>query len=341
MINFKSLQSSEPYTMHQIVMHGLWLAVLLSLLTGFTADCRRTSAQVAVKRVMRASRIFVIPDGSKRLFQNAAYKSHVKRVTSDDTFFFLSHRHYLANGFTAVQRAQAALYHYEHEVSAFSPLYFERVYDGDGLVLWHADIDQNVFDIRLMPGNDVLYEGGMSVVFYQNNERICVVSYSSLPTDIFSADMSLAKQSEHAISPLQKTIIYITRKQTTANYSYQKVFNKAFDRTTPAHMCIGALAGLAAAQGQSQMIGIATAVHPSLKAERQQQFEQAYDQFWLSLGAKQLSNYGYLIDTTLSMTSLESLDAKARKRAILRRQHIQQAYVDSLQQIRAHLNNKG
>ena len=58
---------------------------------------------------------------------------------------------------TTRQPAMNALFHYEHEVNSFDDAYFKAVYCANGLTLWSLNVDDTVFDIRLMPGNDVLY----------------------------------------------------------------------------------------------------------------------------------------------------------------------------------------
>lgn len=228
---------------------------------------------------------------------------------------------------------KTALFHYEHEINNFTQDYFNAVYGKNGLTLWQKKIEDTIFDIRLMPGNDVLYEGGCSLVFHINDERICVVSYSVVEKEIFlpaSAELNNEKA-------LMQSILFVTRKQLTGDHSYQKVFNKAFDRTTPAHLCLGALTAIALAQGYHSFLGISPEMHPSLKIEYQRNFEVAYTQFWDSLNGQPISPYGYLIELPIQLTALDELDGKARKRAIARRQHTENVYTQAYDIIKKHL----
>lgn len=280
---------------------------------GLVEDCWKYSPPVAILRAFRAGRFISMRDIRARLQNNQAYAGHVRAIGNSDPLFFLSHRYFLAKGLSARQRAQCALFHYEYEVNNFGPFYLDRVYRGDGLTLWSETIDGNSYDIKLMPGNDVLYEGGLSIVFHYNGERVCVVSYSTVPTVAFLPQDSKPNGA----------VIFVTRKQLTSNHDYQKAFNKAFDRTTPAHLCIGALAGLVMAQGHDCFIGIEPEFHPSCFASTRKHFDVAYTQFWESLSGRSGSPFGRVIDLPLKLPPVDEMDAKARKRALARRQHME------------------
>ena len=114
----------------------------------------------------------------------------------------------------------------------------------------------------------------------------------------------------------------MTRKQLTGERDYQAAFNKAFDRSTPAHLCFGALVGLARAQEHHQVMGIDPERQPSFSEPKRSQFTTAYADFWTSLGGRKVSAFGYLVDVPTQMTPLESLDASRRKRAKARRAHM-------------------
>jgi uncharacterized protein VirK/YbjX len=58
-------------------------------------------------------------------------------------------------------------------------------------------------------------------------------------------------------------------------------------------------------------------------SSRDAQFDVSYAQFWKSLSGRSAGPYGYLIDLPMRMTPLDALDAKARKRAVARRMHIE------------------
>lgn len=311
------------------------VSIFSTLFAGFAADIKKMSFFAAALRVVRGLRLFTLVNRHKNLFNNCAYQAHIAKVANHDRLFFLTHRHYLAVGFTAMQRAQAAQTHYQRELQAFNADYFDAVYRKQGLILWQHHAEDTQFDIRLMPGNDVLYEGACSIVFHVDGVRICVVSYATLPNTLVFNTRQL--QQKNLLN--NAAILLVTRKQSTADHEYQKVFNKVFDRTTAAHMCIGALTGVAMAQGYQHILGISAGVHPSLTQEHQHHFDKAYDEFWLSIHGDKCSDYGYLIDLPLRMTPLQDLDAKTRKRAVSRRQHIQNTCSAAHSVLRNHLVN--
>jgi uncharacterized protein VirK/YbjX len=265
-------------------------------------------------------------DVRRRIETNAACRQHVARVARNDPVFYLSHRHYLAKGLTTDQRAAAALCHYEHETSAFDDAYFDLVYRQGALMLWRHEFEGQVFDLRLMPGNDVLYEGGASIVLHVDGARLGVLSYSAVPSAIFVPDTGAPEP-----------VFYVTRKQLTQNHDYQKVFNKAFDRTTPGHLCFAALAGIALAQRMDRVVGIVAASHPSCTPELEGRLKVAYDDFWASLEGRAGSPFGQVIDLPMRMTPLDELDAKARKRAVARREHIHRVQESAQTAIARHL----
>lgn len=294
--------------------------MISNLTSGFISDWHGMSPPVAVLRALRASRILGMRDVRRHLRQNPAYQMHVASVARDDAVFFLSHRHYLAKGLSPIERARTALHHYEHEMHAFDRSYFDSVYGGQGLVVWRREVEGGVFDIRVLPGNDVLYEGGVSIVAFFDGVRIAVLSYANVSPDVFLPGC-VAPVGE---APDGANLLFVTRKQLTWDHAlYQKAFNKAFDRSTPAHFCFAALTGLALAQGHARVVAIAPDVHPSCTPEAEGRFHAAYTEFWESLGGRRVQPYGYMIDLPMHMTPLDELDAKARKRAVARRRHIQ------------------
>lgn len=304
------------------------------VLTEFFTDYRRKTLLSALIRLYRKTKILGMPDLRKILFNNPAYQNHVTKINDTDSLFFVSHKYFLAQGFTFKERALAALYHYEQETNRFDEHYHQNVYCENGLILWSKTVDNIVYDIRLMPGNDVLYEGGCSIVFHISGLRVCVLSYSVVPLNIILPELAI---SAHIKKTNKQSALFVTRKQLTSDYSYQKSFDKIFNRITPAHLCLGALAGIGFPQGYEYFIGISASVHPSLKLEYSKTFDAAYSQFWASLKGQLKSPYGYLVELPIHLTPLDQLDQKARKRAILRRQHIHHVYEETSNVIQRHL----
>lgn len=290
------------------------------------------SFHIAYIRVLRSLRLIFYPKQLQRVLESKAYHQHVNNLDEYDPLFFISHRTYLAKGLPTTKRIKATANHYGYEAENFKDQYLREMED-NALYLWKASFEGVSFDLRLAHGNDVLYEGASSIVFYQNNERICVISFSIVQATDF---LITSVRESFAISD-SDNLLFITRKQPTSDYSYQKIFNKAFDRTTPAHLCMGALVGYAKTLGFQHAIGVSVASHPSLKSEHQHTLEAAYDDFWVSLNGEKLSSYGYLFNLPLKLTSLDNLDAKARKRATARREHADQVALNAARAIQDYI----
>jgi uncharacterized protein VirK/YbjX len=241
-----------------------------------------------------------------------------------DPLFYLSHEHYLARGLSVRDRIRAAATHYAHEIGVFDACYVARVYRGGGLVLWSSVRAGVAYEIRLMPGNDVLFEGGISLVLFVDGERVCVLSYTVVPADMVA-------QGWH--SPL---MIFVSRLQLTHRHAYQSAFNRAFDRCMPAHLCFGALAGAAVVLGQDQVLGIDAARSPSWSPGRKDQFSSTYDGFWKSMSGRKVCDLGYGIDIPLHLSSVAEMDAARRKRALRRRSHIDEVQLSTIDVLSAY-----
>jgi uncharacterized protein VirK/YbjX len=291
--------------------------MLKRLLSGFISDSKAYSLQVAALRVLRSARILGMPTVLRQLMSNPAYQRHVALVAKDDPLFFLSHKYYLAKGLTTRIRGKTVLQHYAHEIFTFDNTYLEAVYGSSGLVLWSAEKCGSTYDIRLMYGNDVLYEGGASLVAHADGKRIAVMSYSNIMTNDFLSD---PMSSVHARG--QKTI-FIARKHLTSDRDYQRNFNEAFDRAMIGQFCFAALSAIALAQKYQFVIAISPNVHPACTPEIERHLKATYSDFWESLSGTVVSSFGYVIDLPMQLTPLESLDPKSRKRAIARRAHIE------------------
>lgn len=302
---------------------------LPTMFSSFLPDIQRYSLPVAVLRVLRSSRAIPMRALREDLEAMPAYRRHVALHGGDDPLFYLSHRHYLASGLGTRARALAALSHYGHESRAFDESYFDQVYLRQGLVLWSESIEGVAYDIRLMPGNDVLYEGGLSVVFHVDGARVCVLSFSMVPEAL------LRPGAEGEAGP--GLVPFVVRKHLSEDHSYQAAFNKAFDRATPAHLCLGALAGVALAQGIDRAFGIAAERQVSFPKGRRDVFGNTYDQFWSATGGRRLSPFGFRFALPLELPPLEAMNARQRKRARTRRAHLDAVQQSARERILGHL----
>jgi uncharacterized protein VirK/YbjX len=301
--------------------------VIEAIIAGLKSDVGKYSLPVTFVRALRRGRIFPQINALHQLRSSNAFQLHLESLHEADTLACLSHRHYLARSLTPGQRAKAACCHYSHEDRQFDAAYLAQVYCGDGLRLWQQIADDIHYEIRLMPGNDVLYEGAQSIVLFANGGRICVMSFTLIPVETALPDNHTPGEA----------IYFITRKQLTQTRDYQAPFNKTFHRATPAHLCFSAFAGFAIAQGFDRAIGISPRQHPSCTAQNRIQFETAYSEFWVSVSGQPISPLGFLIALPPLLPSLEMLDASKRKRAKQRRIHGEEVLQAARDVIKNHL----
>lgn len=285
--------------------------MLSAFLTGFKSDFKKYPIQATILRAIRRTRILPMFDRLEHLRCSKSFQLHLAKLKEKDVLAVLSNRHYLARTLTPSQRVATAACHYGREDAQFDDVYLETVYGGRGLLLWASRRDGVLYEMRLMAGNDVMYEGALSVVFFAEGGRICVMSFTLIPSEIALPD-----------SPANgRNLFFVSRKQLTQTRAYQSLFNQHFDRSTPGHMCFYAIAGLAAAQGISQAVGIDSTRHPSYNDAFHEQFEKSYTAFWASLSGRPVSPLGYLLNLPPQLPPMEPMGSAKRRRARLRRSH--------------------
>lgn len=301
-------------------------ALLAAMRQGHAVDTSAFGLPTSLLRSARRSRIVMAPPVWPELAQNPAFALHVAGAGGRDPLFFLSHRHYLVRGLSASLRVQAAALHYRNEIETFSPDYVRRVYRGAGLRLWHRRAGGIDYDIRLMAGNDVAHEGGTSLVLHVDGARVGVMSYSLVPWGVLGAD---------AEGP--ETLHLVTRQQSTADRAYRPAFARAFDETTPAHLCLAAMHGVVRALGAGSLAGVTGACQPAFRRALAAHFHRAYDAFWLSQGGRPVSRRAFVLPVPPLAPVLEDKTAARRRRALARRRHADEVEAHACAAVRAHL----
>ena len=278
-----------------------------AMLEELASDLQAHSLRWAFGHAARKTRVYGVAETFRGLAAMPAYQYHVA-TTGGSRLFFLSDRHYLVKGLTTRQRLESAVAHYSNESKTFDDDYIRKVYRDGGLELWRTVVAGVTYVIRLFASNDVLHEGALSIEMRVDDGRVCMLCYSIVPTDVVLPG-----------HPLEGTdsVIFLTRKHLASDHGYQSQFNKAFDRTTPTHLCFGALTGIALSQGRHHVLGIEPTRHPAFQSH----FIAAYADFWVSMFGRRVSAYGYLMNLPVQQTPLDQLDASRRKRAVLRRKH--------------------
>ncbi|MBL4929156.1 DUF535 family protein [Fuscibacter oryzae] len=292
--------------------------------SGLRADRGRYPLWTMAVRALRRARILGASQKLGAMTTSPSLLAHTAAEGEDDLLFCLSHRYYLAKGLDTQARVAAAHCHYQHEDQAYLPAYFEQVYQNGGLVLWGADTPDHRYDIVLQPGRDVAYEGGLSVALRVDGGCLCVLSFSLVPSRLLGSPAGLPE-----------VVHFVSRRHLTKDRGYQADYNRAFNRSTPAHMVFAALEGLILAQGRIHALGIAPERHPSDRADLNPWFRAGYSEFWTSLGGRPLGDAGYVIELPMRLSPLDDLDAAKRKRALQRRAHLEAVRQSARAQISA------
>src|SRR5450432_1054115 len=130
-------------------------------------------------RLIASWRILAFPLKLRQLWKLKFMSQYFLANNKQDTFFFLTHEHYLSRYFTLAQRIDCAIAHYGFEGQNCTPAYRQSVYQSrSGLTLWHQVVDGVRCAITLRATEDNRYEGDLSVCCYVNDARVCRLSFS-------------------------------------------------------------------------------------------------------------------------------------------------------------------
>jgi uncharacterized protein VirK/YbjX len=309
--------------------------VLKQLAAQFGEDRRQFSVVIACAE---SARTLWFALSARRLFHAVrnehAYRDHVVALPQPDAFGFVAHRSYLVQGLSPRTRARAALQHYRNESVALDASYHEAVYHRGGLCLWRHEHEGTTFEIRLMPGNDVMYEGGLSMTFFVNGQRVSVLSYSNVEPALLG--FGTPQRGPGRGTP--RLVPFITRRQSSRE-EFRQAFTRAFGRGTPGHLSIAALEGVALAQGSPRLLGIPASQHPVHRfamARGCSGLENMYDRFWQSLSGHP-GRLAWSMPLPLQPTPLDELNSNNRRRANRLRGHQAAVRDAAFRTYRAHL----
>src|SRR5262245_52497702 len=142
---------------------------------------------------LRAARLLRHREAVEALLALDIVRGALVEARGPTALSFLANRHLLARGLDLRQRLACTLYHYRHEQSRFAGSYVDAVYRADGLSLWRHQAEEHVYDIRLMVGNDNLYEGFLSAVAFIDGQRVCVISFSCVDAALLGASACVTR----------------------------------------------------------------------------------------------------------------------------------------------------
>jgi uncharacterized protein VirK/YbjX len=276
------------------------------LLETYGADLRMLSPVAATVRMARLLRRFPVLRQSSELLESASAKAHQQLLNKADPFFALAHKYYLSKNLTAQERLSAAESTYRFIDQRFCPE-AKKLIAGTGYKLWEVSQNEHTFDLRLMLGNDNIYEGGLSAVFHFDSKRVGVMSFAVVDGTILGSAPGPA--------------IWICRNQTTSDRFYQKPLQDAFKQIALPYMMLACLAGIGRGLGLDAIHAITEEVHPhNLDPEAGKLMAGSYSQFWTKYFAIPTKQGIVSMKIPLETTPLDQVSGNHRRRAKGRRE---------------------
>jgi uncharacterized protein VirK/YbjX len=299
--------------------------VFRNLIQTYRSDLATHRPDVATWRLARVLARFPLPTGMKDLLDSPSAIAHQKLVGKNDPFFTLSNRHYLCRGLTKSERVEIARYSYGLIDEVLTPASKASVLSA-GFQLWQAQPTEHKFEIRLMLGSDNLYEGGLSAVFFVNDQRVGV--------------MSFALADGRTVGAGPGPVVIIGRNQTTSDRWYQKPLQDAFKQIALPYMMLASVAGIARAFGSSKLYAINEAAHPhALDAASTEVMKASYSGFWHKYKAEPVRDGIVAMNIPLESTPLDQVSSNHRRRAKARREVMENVYNDTAKSVQTLLEN--
>jgi uncharacterized protein VirK/YbjX len=265
-----------------------------------------TRSWLAPFRLIAACRILAFPLKLKQLWSLNFMRSYFPNKNKRDTFFFLTHDHYLSRDFTLAQRVDCAINHYSFEGQNYGSTYHRSVYESPhGLVLWHRVVDSTRYTIALRATEDNRYEGDLSVLCFANETRVCRVSFSYVDGSVFG------------FRP--ERTMFVTRNQTDRNPELQR-FRDSFKQNSPPYFCLASACGIAMANGMRAIFLVKDDAQIAYEERYAEGFRNSYSALWEAFGAQEIDDgRAYTMSIPPKLNPLSTV--KHRNRAVARRTH--------------------
>jgi uncharacterized protein VirK/YbjX len=295
--------------------------VIRNLIQTYRSDLATHRPDVATWRLARVLARFPLPNGMKELLDSPSAIAHQKQVGKNDPFFTLSNRHYLCRGLTKSERVDIARYTYRLIDDVLVPASDATVLS-TGISLWHSQPTDHKFEIKLQLGSDNLYEGGLSAVFFVNDQRVGV--------------MSFALADGRTVGTEPGPVVIIGRNQTTSDRWYQKPLQDAFKQIALPYMMLASVAGIARAFGNTKLYAINETAHPhAMDSASIDVMKASYSGFWHKYKAEPQRDGIVAINIPLESTPLDQVSSNHRRRAKGRREVMDNVFNESAKSMSA------
>ncbi len=264
----------------------------------------------ALRVVLGAFRIVGARAAHASLYALPVISRHIAADPQADLLFHVSHRHFLASGLSFDERVACALSHFRHETEHCDSAYLAAVYQGEGLLLWRAQVGGVDYTMRLRTTPELRHEGPVSVVLLADGQWLHETSFAWIDGRLFQTPKVSGR------------ILFVTRNQSLAsNAPGLGRFRQDFPQNSPSYFCLAAVHGVARAHGQTQIAGIFYDRQIAFDRQYETGFRRSYCEFWATFGGTPLPRLAMLMPVPVQVPDIESLKPKHRSRAKARRTH--------------------
>lgn len=254
---------------------------------------------------VRALRAFFFARKHAEIFGMDVFVNYVLPEIGGDLFHHLGRRYYLAKNLRLRERVDFLLSHYRFEERFFDKRYKENVYLKGGLVLWEDKVGGVEFQMRLVLADRYAAEGDLCMALMVDGARLHAISFSWIPDDL--------------VEPKVGMFIGLNQGRWQKEHEYQTKFNVAYPHNSANFVCYSALQGLARAVGIRHIIAVSGKLQVCFCSDENRSFENAYDDFWKSVGGVLGVKHGFYLPVPWPKRDLSALPSKHRKRAATRR----------------------
>ncbi|HUH62868.1 MAG TPA: DUF535 family protein [Terracidiphilus sp.] len=216
-------------------------------------------------------------------------------------FKYLSNR-YLVRGLTSRQRASCFIHHYRQLGLRFSPSFLHRMAEEEIALLQRQNGD-NTYVVSIgFPSGVPIWEGEILLHLLVNGVEVYALQFTIVPGWF--------------VNSAEESVLMVLRLQGVKG-GYDQIYSatKEFRDVAPPALLIAALQGIANAWGIRRMAGVTARSQYSYTENCAEVLRGAYDDFFLELGAEQISPDFFLTSLPLPEKPIERITRCHRPRA--------------------------
>lgn len=226
------------------------------------------------------------------LLLNTSTYSDIIRVDPIFPFKFLT-RDYLVRGLSIGDRAMSFLRHYRRLQAVIPASTLARILHQD-FTLLEKEADGHHFSIRACRARDEVNEGELIVSLEVDGKRTFVLQFTVVPGSVVQSEAH--------------EVFLVSRLQgIKGSYSEVRLASKAFMEVAPPALLLAVLHGFAQVFGVEEMAGISAESQFCYLKGDSHLFQTAYDDYWIELGAKRVSERFFAIPIPPQEKSLDGV----------------------------------